>query len=340
MNNEVSTDRLLQSHGRRDVLALLGGTAAAFAAAPALAEECKVGPPEHHKGPAVFMDMDQLELDASYDQAYYEPDIARAAQRLASSSEAVRARLGPPRRASYGSSAVEGLDIYRTDRAKAPIFVFIHGGNWFLGSAKDSGYAAEMFVRAGAHYVALDFTSVKDVGGDLGVMAAQVRSGIAWVYQNAASFDGDPDRIYIGGHSSGGHLCGVALVTDWQKDFGLPLNAVKGGLCMSGMFEMRPVRLSWRRTYVSFTDSMEDEMSAQRHVDRLRAPVVVTTGTFETPDFQRQSRDFAAVVKAAGKEADLIVAPNFHHQEMAESLGNPYGPNGRAALAMMKLAPA
>jgi len=57
---------------------------------------------------------------------------------------------------------------------------------------------------------------VKEAGGDLSVMAAQVRRGIAWVYKNAASFGGDPDRVYIGGFSSGGHLCGVALVTDWQ----------------------------------------------------------------------------------------------------------------------------
>jgi arylformamidase len=84
----------------------------------------------------------------------------------------------------------------------------------------------------------LDFIAIKEAGGDLGTMAAQVRRGIAWVYKNAASFGGDPERIFIGGHSSGGHLCGVALVTDWQKDFGLPENTVKGGLCMSGMYEM------------------------------------------------------------------------------------------------------
>ena len=100
-----------------------------------------------------------------------------------------------------------------------------------------------MFINAGAHYVALDFIAIKEAGGDLGTMAAQVRRGIAWVHRNAASFDGDPERIFIGGHSSGGHLCGVALVTDWQKEFGLPENAVKGGLCMSGMYDMTPVRL-------------------------------------------------------------------------------------------------
>jgi arylformamidase len=316
------------------------GTAAAMAATPAYAEGCQVGAPQHHKGPPVFMDYDQIELDASYDQVTYEPLIAQTSQRLGSNSEAVRARIGAPQRVAYGPSEIEKLDIYRTTRTNAPVFVFIHGGNWRVGSAAQSGYPAEMFVNAGAHYVALDFVSVDSAGGDLAVMAAQVRRGIAWVCKNAASFDGDPERIFIGGHSSGGHLCGVALVTDWQKEFGLPDTAVKGGLCMSGMYEMAPVRLSWRRTYVNFTDAMADAMSTQRHIEKLRAPITVTYGTLETPDFQRQARDFAAAVKAAGKPVQVIEAPNYHHLEMAESLGNPYGPNGRAALALMKLAPA
>jgi arylformamidase len=327
------SDRKLVS--RRAMLA----TTVAMAATPALAEGCGVGPPKHHKGPLVFMDYDQLELDASYDQVYYEPLIAQVSDRLASNSESMRARIGTPQRVAYGPTEIEKLEIYRTNRANAPIFIFIHGGNWLVGSAKQYGYPAEMFVNAGAHYVALDFVSVKEVGGDLSVMAAQVRGGIAWVYKNAASFGGDPDRIYIGGHSSGGHLCGVALVTDWQKEFGLPPTIVKGGLCMSGMYEMAPVRLSFRRTYVNFTDAMADAMSSQRHIDKLNAPIIVTHGTLETPDFQRQSRDFAVAVKTAGKAVQLIEAPNYHHLEMVESLGNPYGPNGRAALALMKLAP-
>jgi arylformamidase len=171
-------------------------------------------------------------------------------------------------------------------------------------------------------------------------MADQVRRGIVWVYKNAASFGGDPNRLYIGGHSSGGHLCGVALVTDWNKQFGMPEDMVKGGLCMSGMYDMKAVRLSKRSKYVAFTDAMEDLMSSQRHIDLLRAPIIVTYGTNETPDFQRQNRDFASAVKAAGKPVQLIEAANYNHFEMCESLGNPYGPNGRAALELMKLAPA
>jgi arylformamidase len=99
------------------------------------------------------------------------------------------------------------------------------------------------------------------------------------------------------------------------------------------------VRLSKRSSYVRFTDEMEQAMSSQRHLDLLRAPLTITYGTNETPEFQRQNRDFAAAVRAAGKPAELIEAASYNHFEMVESLGNPYGPNGRAALAMMQLAP-
>ena len=310
---------------------------AALAAGPALAEECRLGPAPHEKGARVFMDMDQQELDASYNQLAYEPLMSQVGERLASNSEAMRARIGAPERESYGPSAAEGLDIYRTKQKNAPIFVFIHGGAWLGGAAKDYGYPAEMFVNAGAHYVAIDFIAIKEAGGDLSVMAKQVRRAVAWVHNNAEKFGGDPSRLYVGGHSSGGHLCGVVLVTDWQKEFGLQPNIIKGGLCMSGVYEMKPVALSARRNYVKFTEAMEDSMSAMRQIERLQAPITVTYGTFETPEFQRQSREFAAAVKAAGKPVELLEAPNYAHLEMCESLGNPYGANGRAALAMMNL---
>jgi arylformamidase len=318
------------------------GAATALATAPAQAQttavRCPIGPPPHAFGPRVWMDMDQVELDAAYDQSFYAPLRSEITQRLATNSELARARLGAPRREAYGATAPERLDIYRTSRPSAPIFVFIHGGAWLGGEAKNYAYAAEMFVKAGAHFIALDFIAIEAAGGDLRMMADQVRHGVAWVYKNAADFGGDANRLYVGGHSSGGHLCGVTLVTDWQREFGLPPDIIKGGLCMSGMYDMKAVRLSKRRLYVKFTDDIEQAMSSQRHLDLLRAPVIVTYGTNETPEFQRQSRDFAAAVHAARKPAELIEVANYNHFEMVESLGNPYGPNGRAALALMRLA--
>ena len=314
------------------------GAAAALAASPAVAADCHIGPPPHAKGPNVFLDLDQVELDAAYDQAFYAPLRLQVIKRYAAASELARARIGQPQRSAYGPSEVEKLDIYRAKQPNAPIFVYIHGGAWLGGEAKNNAFAAEMFVNAGANFIPLDFAAIKQAGGDLRIMADQVRHAIAWTYKNAGSFGGDPNRLYIGGFSSGGHLCGVALVTDWQKDFGLPADAIKGGLCMSGMYDMKPVRLSKRSSYVKFTDEMEHAMSSQRHLDLLRVPVIATYGTNETPEFQRQNRDFVAAVKAAGKPIELVVGASYNHFEMGESLGNPYGPNGRAALALMKLA--
>jgi arylformamidase len=300
-------------------------------------QQCPLGPPQHEKGPRVFLDYDQAELDAAYNQAAYAPLMGQILKRFASDSDAARARLGEPRRASYGPTEIERVDIYRAAQAKAPIFLFIHGGAWrSVDAAKNYAFAAEMFANAGVHFVVPEFISVDRAGGDLRVMADQVRRAIAWTYSNAASFDGDPDRLFIAGHSSGGHLCGVALVTDWKSDFGLPSDIVKGALCMSGIYDLKAVRLSARSSYVKFTDEMEQAMSSQRHLKFLTAPIIVSYGTNETPEFQRQSREFVTAVKAAGKPVELIEAENYNHFEMAESLGNPFGPNGRAALALTK----
>ena len=333
--NRDHGEEAMQRHSitRRTMLA----TGAAIAATPAMANQCLIGVPPHDKGAAVWMNLDQVELDASYDQNFYAPAAANIRERYVSNSDAARSRVGEPKRESYGPTEIEKLDIYRAKKPNAPIFVFIHGGAWRAGTSRRVGYPAEMFVNAGANYVALDFVQIKEAGGDLGKMADQVRRGIAWVYKNAKSFDGDASRLYIGGFSSGGHLCGVAMVTDWQKDFGIPADIIKGGLCMSGMYDMKPVRLSKRSSYIKFTDAMEQAMSSQRHSTSSQRRWSAPLAPHETPEFQRQNRDFVAAVKAAGKPAEFIAAPHYNHFEMGESLGNPYGPNGRAALAMMKL---
>jgi arylformamidase len=304
---------------------------------PALAQQ-RIGPPPHEKGPKVFLDYDQVELDAAYDQSVYAPNQRQIAQRSAANNELVRARLGPPIHLSYGPSEIEGLDIYRTPRPRAPIQVFIHGGAWRGGSAKGSAVPAEVFVTAGAHYIAPDFVAVQNAGGSLMVMADQVRRAIAWIYRNATSFGGDPERIYISGHSSGAHLAGVAVTTDWRRDFSLPADVIKGAVLVSGMYDLRGPRLSSRSSYVKFDDSTEEALSPQRHLDRLTAPLIVAYGSLETPEFQRQSRDFAAAVKAAGKPVELIRGEGYNHFEFIETLANPYSPLARAALGQMKLA--
>ena len=289
------------------------------------------------KGPPVFLDYDQAALDAAYDQAAYAPNREQLIERRIGASASVRGRIGEPERIAYGMAVIERLDIYRARHDAAPVFVFIHGGAWHSGRSKDFAGPAEMFLAAGAHYVVPDFAWVQDVGGSLMVLADQVRRAIAWVFQNIARFGGDPNRLYLGGQSSGAHLAAVALTTDWRRDFGLPADTIKGGVCISGMYELTPVRLSARSRYVAFDNATVAELSPIRHLERLQAPLVVAYGTCETPEFQRQNREFAAAVEAAGKPVRLVVGEHYNHFELPETLGNPYGLLGRAALDLMDL---
>jgi arylformamidase len=293
------------------------------------------------KGPVVWLDMDQRELDDAYDQLVYAPNRDQLTRRRIANSAAVRQRIGEPLRFSYGPTPVEGLDVFPAFPTAAgggggPVAIFVHGGAWRTSTASDYSFIAEPFVRAGGNCVVLDFTTVDDAGGSLFPIAEQVRRAIGWVYRNADKFGGDRDRLYLLSHSSGSHLAGCAVTHDWSMD-GLPRDILKGAALSSGMYDLKPVRLSKRSAYVKFTDAMEQELSAIRHLDKLATPLIVSYGTYETPEFQRQTRDFAAAVKAAGKPVELLVGEAYNHFEMLETMANPYGLLGRAALAQMGL---
>jgi arylformamidase len=288
------------------------------------------------KGPLVFLDMDQQALDDAYDQEIWAPNRGLIVERRKAASERARAILGQPKRVAYGPGEHEGLDIFSCGIKGAPVNVFVHGGAWRRNVAADYALQAEGLVRAGAHCVIIDFINVDQANGDLFPMYEQVRRALAWVCRNAKSFGGDPGRIYISAHSSGSHLAGVVLTRGWREE-GLPPDAFKGAVLLSGMYDLAPVALSGRSCYVKFTDDMVHKLSGQRFLDGLHTPLVLAYGTCETPEFQRQSRDFADAVRAAGKPASLIVGAGYNHFELLETLANPYGLTGRAMLEQMQL---
>src|SRR5436305_9557688 len=146
-----------QSPTRRSVLSHAAAGAAVIASGAASAQPA---PAARVKGPLVWLDMDQKALDDAYDQSKYAPNIQQVLGRYVTNSEAARARLGAPRRLSYGSSAIEGADLYATTRPNAPVHVFIHGGAWRGGLAKNYAFQAALFVNAGAHFMTLDFINV------------------------------------------------------------------------------------------------------------------------------------------------------------------------------------
>ena len=295
--------------------------------------------PPAAKGPLVWLDMDQTALDNAYDQSVYAPNQALVQKRRDVSTARARKALGEPMRVKYGPTEIEGMDIYRTNKPKAPIAVYIHGGAWRNGVSANFATPAEMFVNAGAHYAVVDFTNVDNAGGSLFPMVDQVRRAVAWAWKNAAELGGDREQLYVLGHSSGGHLAACVVVTDWAKDYGLPARIIRAATLCSGMYDLTPVRLSKRGKYVNFTDEMVARLSAIKHIDNINMPLLMGIGTCETPEFQRQAREFHAAVKAAAKPVELIIGEGYNHFEMFETFSNPYGLMGREILRLMGLGP-
>jgi arylformamidase len=280
----------------------------------------------------VFLEYTQAELDAAYDQTVYAPNHELVRRRINAMSERARSRLAPSETFSYGAGSVEQIEFFRTDRPAAPIFVFIHGGAWKTNSAARFAFIAEPLVDAGAHCALVEFSGVETVDGRLSVVVEQVQRAVRWIVDNAERLGGDPAKIYLAGHSSGSHLAATVLTHPASAE--LP---IQGAILCSGMYDLEPVSRSHRSGYVRFDAGMVREFSPIRYAQTLSIPIVIAYGTEETPEFQRQSRDFAAVLKEQGKDVRLIVADACNHFEIAETFANPFGLLGRAAIELLSL---
>ena len=177
---------------------LVTGAAAgtlALATDPASAQRCST--PARAKGPLVWLDLDQQDLDDAYDQDVYAFNTRHINDRRIEANAMALSLIGKPERVAYGPTEIEKLDIYKTRRADAPTLIFIHGGSWRGGRSADFTVYAEPYIRAGANFIAVDFNNVRETNGDLFPMVDQCRRAVAWTYRNAASFGGDPNALYL-----------------------------------------------------------------------------------------------------------------------------------------------
>lgn len=282
----------------------------------------------------VWLNMDQAELDAAYTQHNWAPNQSEVLARYKSASDRFRSSRKPPMRLRYGPSETQMLDIWGPDKSNGKVLIFIHGGAWSGGSAAEYSFVAKPFLDAGVTVVIPDFNTVQEMNGNLEPMAAQIRNVIAFTFRSARSWGANPKQIFIAGHSSGSHLAGVALTSDWSI-LDLKQDIIKGGVLLSGMYDLKPVRLSSRSRYINFTDGMEESMSPQRNLDYLSAPLILVYGLKESPEFKRQTVDFAAAAQKTKKKAEVITA-DLNHFELLESFVDPNSSVFQAVLKMMK----
>jgi arylformamidase len=254
--------------------------------------------------------------------------------RYAFLSDATRAVVGDPKSFSYGTEKQESLHLYKVKKRRAPIVIFIHGGGWRGGSAAECAFPAEMLLAAGAHFIAVDFFTIGEAKGDLDILVHQIRRACGWIFQNSARFGGDPRRLYIVGHSSGAHLAAMILSTCWS-DYGFPSDLIKGGVLISGIYDLGPLRQTSRVSYVHIDDRVERDLSPIHQLSNLSAPLLIAVGTAESPEFRRQAQSYADAATKAGKKIQTIVGEGYNHFEILETLANPYGVLGRNLLNLL-----
>ena len=290
-------------------------------------------PVRAQNGP-VFLDYTQADLDKAYDQAVWAPEL-RALQDYDSSSSAEVRKKMPPRTERYGTSDAEQIDIFTPSGASGvPVFVFIHGGAWMFNSFRDASYPAPTLVGRGGAYLTPGFDNIDKVR--LPEMIEQCRSAVAWAVKNAPSYGGDPNRVYLGGHSSGGHLASCVLMTDWTQR-GLPADAIKGAMLISGMYELYPVTLSSRGQYLKLTPEEVEAASLARHLHLVKFPVVVAGAELDSPEFQRQAAMLAQSLQGMGRLEKRIVMSAKNHFQGPQEMAQPDTELSRELFTLMKI---
>ena len=286
--------------------------------------------------------MDRAALDKQYNLRQAVPGHAEDFARWRRLSEAARAAL--PHRAdlAYGAHPLENLDFFSVPQSGRPIVVFIHGGYWQAMDKADFSFAAQAFASEAAGHLAnvavINYPLAPEVRMDR-IVAAN-RRALLWLWQHAAELGADAGRIYALGHSAGGHLVADAALADWPALAAkAPRNLLRGGLAISGLFDLRPIQLCY------LNDGLRMDLSeAERNSPLLRllgapkplVPMALAVGERETEAFHEQQSGFAQAYHAAGGEVMAVTEPHRHHFDILDGLGRPDGSIQSGLLELMR----
>ncbi|KIC20707.1 alpha/beta hydrolase [Leisingera sp. ANG-Vp] len=252
----------------------------------------------------------QAELDVQYDVESSVPDFGVYLRHFEEQNAKALATLSPQMKLRYGETRPEYLDFYPAEGEAPPLLVFFHGGYWRMLASEDFAFAALGPVATGFSVANVNYTLCPNVTMD--EIVRQCRAAVAWLIRNE-DLKFDRRRVIVAGHSAGGHLTAMCLLTNWEEDYGLPNDCLAGGIPVSGLFDLKPFPYTFLQPALQLDMAQILRNSPQFHIRSGLPPVHVTYGAAESTEFHRQSEEFADAWEAAGNSVTRYAQPDKNH---------------------------
>jgi len=273
---------------------------------------------------------DQAALDAMFSNRARWPNFADHFARWQKAGRDALQAPGWSLDVPYGPGPRQVLDLIRPPAMAArrtPLFAFIHGGYWQSLDKADVRGPGPAFAARGIAYATLEYALCPNV--TLSAIVGQMRAALAFLWREAPRFGCDPDRIYVGGHSAGGHLAAM-LASD--PSLGVP---IKGFFSVSGVYDLAPIRRSYLQPVLRLTEREVATLSPVRRKPNPGTNLWLTVGGDELDGFVGQQAELAQRWRRAGDSIVEIPAPKLGHFDIVDQIGNFRHPIGKAALAMI-----
>lgn len=226
---------------------------------------------------------------------------------------------------TLGDNAYQSLVYYPAAAPNGTVLIMIHGGGWTSGYKEWMAFMAPELNRRGISFVSLGYRLAPDYIFPTGL--EDCMAGIAWVYDNIDKVKGERDRIFVSGHSAGGHYASLMAVRrDWQQGFNLPLNVIRACLPVSGVYDFgENSGLTMRPRFLG-EEGNEEEASPIANISDTPPPFFIAYGSNDFPHLRQQALDMAKALEDAGAEATRIELPGRDHLGASLATGEADGP--------------